>query len=280
MGHIRDQSPLQRALQTLLRGAASGAGQFPQFQAGQADIARREEESRLSREFRGRQEGRAVRGLELREAGFAEGVRGRAQAFTEAERAKEAGEVSRRRIGRGDFGLEDIVQSGLTTGTRGALSQKLLGLQKPPKPPKAPVTPFQRIGLTDRVIDEQQTNMFANLQSLLEDKGIKFGSGDKDKRGFVLIEALRKAAQTFADEEVDRPGIGTGDFPRDSSLIQLFNQAQGLEGQREGFSQNLGQFFPSLRQTGQTSRPPARQMSLSEIDAEIKKTEEDLAKQR
>lgn len=276
MSHISDQSSLQRALQTLFSGLGQGARQFPQFQAQQQAFQQKQEESGLLRKTREADEVRKVRAAELDEARFRQRNEARAASFTEAERAQQGRISAGRRIGRGDFGLFDIGEAGLTTGTQTTLANRLLGLEKPTKPtrPTGQLSQSQRIGFTSQAVAQEQDKIFGNLQSQLEAKGVKFGAGDKDKQGFVLISALRREAQKFFDPEADRPGLFGGEQPVDISLLELFNQAQSLESDtaRARISQNLGQFFPSLRQGGgQAQQPRDTTVTQSEAEEELRR---------
>lgn len=270
MGHISDQSPLQRALQTLFRGAASGARQFPQFQAQQQAFQQRQEESRLAQGFRERQEGRAQERLGFERARFGQGIEQRESALEELFQKRTERGVQQRATGRLAESLGLSPQQARDFSISGGRPQNIRGLLTKPTRPTGQLTQAQRIGFTGKAVGREQDKIFGDLQSQLEAKGVKFGPGDKDKQGFVLIDALRREAQRFATEEVDRPGVFTGDFPIDSSLIQLFNQAQSLESDtaRARIAQNLGQFFPSLRQGGGQAQQPRDTTNLQSLSDE------------
>lgn len=161
---------------------------------------------------------------------------------------------------------QDVVRAGV----KPSFGQIFPKPEKPPKPTKTPLerlTPKGRIDLTTEAVNQQRSDALDELQKGLEAKDVSFS---KDKFGRASLADLEKQARAFADPEGDRPGVKGPGFdkeqPQDASFLALFNRAQSFlsDTARTRTSQNLPQFFPSLRPQGR---------SLQDIDAEIAESE-------
>ncbi len=194
MGHIRDQSPLQRALQTLFRGLGSGAQQFSGFNQGQID---REFQQQQLADAAGRRaragESALSKALLDRES---QGVRDRA---TARQRATTSAQTERR-IGISQGNL-DLARARFEAGRT--------------QPPKPVLTPSQTGTAVEKRLGEKRKDIFGQAEQA---------------SGFQIrnLSDLQAASQ----EGLGRTSggfLGFGQSPDpDSTLFQLLQQLQAI----------------------------------------------------
>jgi len=225
MGHINDQSPLQRALQTLLRGAASGIRQFPQFQ-------QKQEESKLLRKTREATTARSQERLGLERARFGQGIRKEESALDKAIRDREFEGVQQRAVGRLAESLGLSSQQAGDFAISGGRPQNISGLlprttkeTKPPQFKQAPdLAGKARAGFgkglekfsKDQLKQEDMRQVeFPNLFSLARDAKRKVREIFRANPRAFAGQTLKQAEDSVENEAV--------------SLMSQLLQQQGFE---------------------------------------------------